>query len=138
MDADFYVGLGESAVWLGSVAGLGDPATAQGFGLFNDGPGFRDDYDESDYRELVRDIVTSGQALPDADAQGWLADEGDPWPWDYDRSNDTDYAYMWVNGCIHVFQDGYLLAQHYPNGARRPSSFPAMIRQHPTDPVAGS
>lgn len=140
MDADFYIGLGDTAVWLGSVRGMGDPATIQGFGLFNDNLDHsRDDYGEADYRALVAEIIDAAADLyadGDHDVDSWSADS-EEWPWDHDTSVGTSYAYAWNNGCIHVFEEGYLMAQHYPNGARRPSSFPSMVRQHPANPVAG-
>jgi len=125
MDADFYIGLGANAVWLGGVEGAGDPAAVATFDLFNDHQGgSRDSYDESDFRAVVAEIIQSHQALADRDVDGWTDTDG--WPWKHDDSSDTDYTYAWNNGCIHVFDQGYLIAQHYPNGARKRSEFPRM------------
>jgi hypothetical protein len=135
MRADFYVGLGDNARWLGSIANGGNPAAVGAtHDLFNlDGD--QNDYSEKTFVGLVESIIT------DRHDQGYtvrLASSGGEWPWDYDRSTGTDYTYAWNNGCIHVFEYGFMIAQHYPNGARKPSTFPSMVRKHPANPVAGS
>jgi len=79
--ADFYVGRGESAEWLGSVAYDGMDLAAP----------IKAAADEGAYRIAVaaelaqRDDAT----LP---AQGW------PWPWEDSRT--TDYAYAWDDGQV--------------------------------------
>ncbi|ALS64908.1 hypothetical protein [Pandoraea apista] len=75
--ADFYVGRGVTAEWLGSVAWDGYP---DGF----DRPGLLDATTEAQYRAAVSEELASREdaTLPEA---GW------PWPWD--NSATTDYAY---------------------------------------------
>lgn len=74
--ADFYVGRGLGAEWLGSIAWDGHPdsidATVIGAGS------------ETEFRSAVADFLASRDdaTLPD---QGW------PWPWSDSRT--TDYAY---------------------------------------------
>lgn len=135
MRADFYVGLGENARWLGSIADGGHPAvmTAQ-HDLFNL-DGNESDYAETTFVGMAESIVNDAH---DAGVPVRWAALGAEWPWDYDTSVGTQYTYAWNNGCIHVFEYGYMIAQHYPNGARRPSVFPSMVRHHPANPVAGA
>ena len=80
--ADFYVGRGEQAEWLGSIAWDGDPA-----GI--DEP-VRRACLEKHYREAVSIFLMRDDAtLP---AAGW------PWPWDDSRT--TDYAYAFDGGRV--------------------------------------
>lgn len=76
--ADFYVGTGETAEWLGSVTWDGYPG---GF----DTP-FWNAQSEQDYRALIADVAEERDDWTDAD-EGW------PWPWN--TSQTTDYAYAW-------------------------------------------
>lgn len=135
MKADFYIGLGEQAQWLGTVGEGGEPARMEQYDLFNTGSSVRE-YTEDTWREAVQVII--GDAKDDGIPGCAWANDGDSWPHDHNTSVDTDNAYAFNNGCIHVFEEGYMVAQHYPNGARRPSTFPAMVRQHPDEPVAGT
>jgi len=120
MNADFYIGLGDNAHWLGSIADQGGPSEiGVHYDLFNVS-GDVEDYTEDDFRRAVAGILADAKA----DDAGFSAADGDDWPWDYPTSARTDYTYAWNNGCIHVFDEGYMVAQHYPNGARKPSVFP--------------
>lgn len=106
--ADFYVGRGRDAEWLGSIAWDGypdgiDPKTAETYqpwpgvrprhrdGDWPEGEHLFDATDEHTYRQRVarffeyRDDVT----LP---ADGW------PWPWD--NSLTTDYAYAFDGDAV--------------------------------------
>jgi hypothetical protein len=134
MKADFYIGLGENARWLGSIGDGGHPAVVtREHDLFNL-DGNIDDYTEDTFVAMVESI------LDDAPNHVLVArpSVGGTWPWDHNTSAGTAFAYAWNNGCIHVFEEGYMVAQHYPNGARRPSVFPSMIRKNPTHPAAGT
>jgi len=118
--ADFYIGLGKTAKWIGSVEGCGAPGdVTANWDLLNEA-GAIDDYTETDFRDMVRHIITDARA----DNAGYRPEDGDEWPWRHLSSAETDYAYAYNNGCIHVFERGYMVAQHYPNGARRKSEFP--------------
>ncbi len=76
--ADFYVGRGTDAVWLGSVAWDGYP---DGFG---DWPLLLASTDERQWREQV-DTMLAARGDATTPDKGW------PWPWD--DSGTTDYAY---------------------------------------------
>lgn len=133
MKADFYIGLGDDARWIATIYGGGHPLeVARVHDLFNSS-GDIDDYTEQTYYQMVGSIVEDAH---DRDESVRWAENGDQWPHEHQTSAGTDYAYAWNNGCIHVFDLGYMVAQHYPNGARRPSVFPQMLRKHPKNPRA--
>lgn len=78
--ADFYVGRGKQAEWLGSVAFDGHPDTRL--------PEL-EATDEAGYRACVEKILSSEDHATRPD-QGW------PWPWD--DSSGSDYAYAFDGG----------------------------------------
>lgn len=118
--ADFYVGVGPQAEWLGSIASDGYPSgvsaepedeekvraqysgsaylrpsdieelvqseRASAFGQH-----ILQEQDEAKYRQLVKSFV---EARPD----GTLPSHGWPWPWD--TSATTDYAYFLFEGKV--------------------------------------
>ena len=86
--ADFYVGRGANAEWLGSVAWDGYP---EGFTRKL----MRATTEEVYRAELARDFA--GREDATEPANGW------PWPWV--DSNTSDYAY--------AFDDGKVWASHY-------------------------
>ena len=86
--ADFYVGRGKQAEWLGSVAWDGDPEAQP--------QAVKDALLEGTFRtEVARDLAGRDDAtLPE---MGW------PWPWKDSRT--TDYAY--------AFDEGEVWASHF-------------------------
>lgn len=131
VNADFYVGLGKTARWLGSIADGGAPGdiTAD-YDLFNISADV-DPYTEDDFRDMVASIIADAKA----DDAGF--DPADGWPWEHRSSTGTDFTYAFNNGCIHVFENGYMVAQHYPNGARRQSEFPEHLTPVAAFPEGG-
>lgn len=87
--ADFYVGRGEKAEWLGSVGYDGYPD-----GVFSN-PWPRE-WTEEKWRERVANI----------DTESWTSPE-DGWPWPWEDSLTTDYAYTYDDGAIWVSNFGY-------------------------------
>jgi hypothetical protein len=89
--ADFYVGRGESAEWLGSIAWDGYPC-----GVALTGKSVFTAAGEADYRKAVAEFLASEDSatLPE---MGW------PWPWN--DSGTTDYAY--------AFEDGKTLGSNF-------------------------
>lgn len=85
--ADFYVGAGLQAEWLGSFAWDGYP---DGVVLDSVFPATS----ESEFRERIKTLFSARDdvTLP---ADGW------PWPWD--TSNTTDFAYCWSDGDVQVY-----------------------------------
>lgn len=81
--ADFYVGRGESAEWLGSITWDGYP------------PGIDDVVfavtSEGEYRTAVSTFLASRRdaTLPT-----------EPWPWPWENSQTTDYAYAFDAGRV--------------------------------------
>lgn len=102
--ADFYIGMGKDATWLGSVGMDGDPKSIAEELSFTAQTTIAD---EDDWVESVavvfRDHIE--HTLPE---RGW------PWPWD--DSQTTDYAYtlfygqVWVSnyGCRWMHLEDYL------------------------------
>lgn len=80
---DFYVGDGPGAEWLGSYSFDGQPVEL--------GKAILRATSENEYREAVlRDLMER----PD----GILPEEGWPWPWN--DSYITEYAYSWIHGAL--------------------------------------
>lgn len=85
--ADFYIGRGEQAEWLGSIAWDGNPD-----GVFDGTTGLFDQpWTEEGWRVFLAAFFgeRDDSTLPE---QGW------PWPWDDSRT--TDYAYALDDGAI--------------------------------------
>jgi hypothetical protein len=85
--ADFYVGRGSEAEWLGSIALDGYPE-----GVFDHHFAPTDCGTVELWREKVA-------AFLDRDDRATLPEQGWPWPWDDSRT--TDYAYAWDDGTIY-------------------------------------
>lgn len=83
--ADFYVGRGEQAEWLGSVAYDGYPSGIDEQLLKCQS--------EQTFRKAVRALLAEREdrTLPE---DGW------PWPWEDSRT--TDYAYAFDAGAVHA------------------------------------
>lgn len=83
--ADFYVGRGKKAEWLGSIAWDGNPDGLRK----RDGINLLGAVTEEDYRKAVREFI-GPRDDGTAPVEGW------PWPWE--DSNTTDYTYAWDQG----------------------------------------
>jgi len=83
--ADFYVGRGEQAEWLGSIAWDGYPEGIDKQLLNCTG--------EAAYRHAVADFLSKrrDKSLPD-----------DGWPWPWETSHTTDYAYAFDGEKVHA------------------------------------
>lgn len=81
--ADFYVGRGESAEWLGSIGRDGYPEGGHPEAL-------KGASSEKEYRERVEALLTEVGDDATRPEHGW------PWPWEDSRT--TDYAYAWNEG----------------------------------------
>lgn len=117
--ADFYVGVGEQAEWLGSIAWDGNPegikdtpkgeeAVRKSYAAPHWRPSDIEEFirsdaacefgqhiltstDEDAYRAAVSGYVTARE-------DGTLPERGWPWPWD--TSATTDYAYFFFEGKV--------------------------------------
>jgi hypothetical protein len=95
--ADFYVGTGPQAEWLGSITFDGYPGGCPE-------PIFAAT-SEADYRAAVEAIL--------GDCESTRPDEGWPWPWEDSRT--TDYAYAWTADGVKLSNFGrewQTLAEH--------------------------
>lgn len=88
--ADFYVGRGEEAEWLGSIAWDGNPNGIEGNVL------------KAQAEEIYREAVSTFLGSRD---DATLPEHGWPWPWD--DSNTTDYAYALDHGTVYASSFGY-------------------------------
>lgn len=86
--ADFYIGRGKDAVWLGSVAYDGSPDGILRESYANDAP-LSAIGKATDDAAFAAAVVARIQARSD----GTMPDQGWPWPWEDSRT--TDYAYAW-------------------------------------------
>jgi|ERR1035437_23266 hypothetical protein len=116
--SDYYVGTGPEAVWLGSLAWDGYPDGVE--------PSVLNATTEDEYREALAGwfLAREDATLP---AEGW------PWPWD--DSGITDYAYTFDGGSVKAAVNGVgwfdpklpepevddvgLLAQEFPDMSSR-------------------
>lgn len=97
--ADFYVGRGEQAEWLGSIAYDGYPDGVLDLSVSGDSkylPVVA--YSETGWRVAVAEFLAPRDDATEVD-QGW------PWPWD--DSQTTDYAYAWDNDEVFVSSFGH-------------------------------
>lgn len=88
--ADFYIGRGESAEWLGSIAWDGYPEGIP--------ENIRAATDTDSYRQCVVDFIASRD-------DGTKPEMGWPWPWK--NSLTTDYAYAFDDGRVWTASFGY-------------------------------
>jgi hypothetical protein len=89
--ADFYVGRGPSAEWIGSIASDGYPEGA--------GNSLLTAATAAEFRDRVASRIHE-TATGTPPALGW------PWPWD--NSKTTDYAYAFDNGKVWAARYGYV------------------------------
>lgn len=130
--ADFYLGTGPTAVWLGSLLDGGSPAEMDDLDLF--GPAVMGQtYSDDSFGRIVWDLLANARLEDPASAAH--AEAGDPWPHGHVDSSGTDYVYAAVKGAVHVFRKiedehghpgQFLAAVHYPNGSRRSTEFPTL------------
>jgi len=87
--ADFYVGIGPSAEWIGSISYDGYP-DGQPEPIF-------EATDEESFRRIVAEVLPrTMHTLP---AEGW------PWPWEDSRT--TDWAYAWTPDGVRMSAFGH-------------------------------
>lgn len=96
--ADFYVGRGPEAEWLGSISWDGYPAGVDDAVFFPS--------TETEYRAAVSTFLASrdDRTLPT-----------EPWPWPWDDSATTDYAYAYENGKVYASSFGHAWFEVKPN-----------------------
>ena len=85
--ADFYVGRGEKAEWIGSIAWDGYPS---GFG----------DEDRADPKKCKAEDAYRQAVAAELSARDDSTLPGDGWPWPWEDSATTDYAYAFDDGQV--------------------------------------
>lgn len=80
--ADFYIGRGKDARWLGSIAWDGDPRNMRFLGATTE-------------NEFMLSIVALAMR------KDWTKPE-DGWPWPWKDSGTTDFAYAWDDGRVYI------------------------------------
>ena len=93
--ADFYIGQGQDAQWIGAVEQDGYPDAIPAEILIQ--------VNEIMFEELVVDFLQSRRP------RSFIASEGDKWPWLWEDSNMTDYSYMFFNSKVHMGHFGTLI-----------------------------
>jgi hypothetical protein len=98
--ADFYVGRGKNAEWLGSTAWDGYPSGFADTGILEAAT-------EAEYREKVITEIAGRE-------DGTKPENGWPWPWE--TSHTTDYAYAFDDGKVYAscFGRPWFDARHEP------------------------
>jgi len=101
--ADFYVGRGKTAEWVGSIAWDGYPEDKDLHPLFRT-------TDEASFRAAIADLAKSRDdfTLPK-----------DGWPWAWTDSHTTDFAYAFDGGVVwgSGFGDGWWPAASPPKNS---------------------
>lgn len=135
-NADFYLGIGKYARYLGSIPEDGDIATLDdefdlfGFDITENPNELRSAerpirYTESDYLAKVEQILVATDGTRD-------------WPHRaYPDSRGTRYAYAWNNGTITVWVYGRQIMLSYPNLSRSEAVFPT-LNARAANPRAGA
>lgn len=121
--ADFYVGRGRAAEWLGSIPYDGYPDGIDAAVLKSK--------TEAAYRKNVAAFLADPDNNATLPAMGW------PWPWD--DSNTSDYAYafdggkVWGNGFGHGWFDATKPEPHVSNECSDDCAAPHMADARPTE-----
>lgn len=90
--ADFYIGVGQDAKWVGSVERDGYPDAIPAEILIQ--------INEIMFEELVVEFLQSRRPY------SFIASEGDKWPWLWSDSRMTDYAYIFFHAKVVMSQFG--------------------------------
>jgi hypothetical protein len=94
-EADFYLGRGPNAEYLGSTQTFqdGDPEAVDAWAIFQSVS--EEEYTEQDYRDEVSHLVAPDRA----------------WPHPHDNSEATEWAYAYDQGTVYVYRFGVEMAQ---------------------------
>jgi len=121
--ADFYIGRGKNAKWIGSIAWDGYPSgiTPKGEKVEQLVPGCLRHIDENwPEGEHLFDSKTEEEFISRLDRFFMYRDDvslpNDGWPWPWDDSNTTDYTYSFDDGKVYgaCFGHGWWLADSEP------------------------
>lgn len=121
--ADFYIGRGESAEWLGSVSYEGRPENY---------PHILKATSEQEFRDAVSQLTERGDA--------YFPPE-DKWPWSWNDSRQTDYTISWDEGRLWIAKfgrgwitkDAYLFSELIAWRTFKTQTFPDMFEDDEDD-----
>lgn len=114
--ADFYIGRGPKAQYLGSVWGEVSPDQLQAFTWFQ---GTEDAlYDAAKFQADLIELMDMAQRI------GQRTQDANRWPHTYRTSNGSDFAYCYDAASVHVYESGFQVATILCNGARKEAEFP--------------
>lgn len=116
--ADFYVGRGTEAEWLGSIAWDGYPDGLPKYLL--------DPADEREFRADVADFLIDRE-------DGTTPKMGWPWPWE--DSQTTDFSYAWDDGKVWTscFGHPWQVATEYTDEEHQQDDAPPAVFPNMTD-----
>jgi len=105
--ADFYVGRGETAEYLGTIRGDDvDPESLKAITRFQS---------ELDFRREVKKLILGDEAT---------SNDGTTWPHRYATSGASDWVYCFDKATVHVYEEGHQVLSLLCNGARKEAEFP--------------
>ena len=126
--ADFYVGRGPQAEWIGSIAYDGYPRGV-------DAP-VKQATTEADFREAVEAFFVAEREdffSKKPTRRNDVTRPADGWPWPWDDSRTTDYAYAFDSGKVHASCFGHKWfdpmdpsTDDYGDSAKMTDAFPDM------------
>lgn len=118
--ADFYLGRGPAARWMGSVKVM--DASPEGSlharVTFTAPDPEREPFGDSHYAQIIDGLL---------DVCRPVATPADGWPHKYPDSTETRWTYAWDKGSLYVYEDGVEVVVIRANGARKVSEFPKFI-----------
>jgi hypothetical protein len=120
--ADFYLGRGANAEYLGSL--IDESGAPEDIDVWTRFQSLNDEnFTVSDFREEVADLLHALTTEPDSE----LWKETRTWPWDYPSSDGTPWAYVFDAGTVYVYRYGVEMAavrcnytRNGPGGIREP------------------
>lgn len=112
--ADFYIGRGETAEYLGSIRGNDvDPESLKAITRFQSETD--DLYDELAFRRDVKKLILGDEET---------SNDGTTWPHRYATSGASDWVYCFDLATVHVYEEGHQVLSLLCNGARKEAEFP--------------
>lgn len=121
--ADFFVGRGPDARWIGSITGAPFPAELRSLhSLAGGDPESADEgnpYVVTDFMDEVEQLLVDFE-------DGITYVNGGVRP---PHAEGTVWSYCFDAGAVYVYQDGYLIEILYPNGGRKPAELPDVTKE---------
>lgn len=116
--ADFYLGRGPEALYLGTAANA-SPAQLEAWRHFTTADPVRQRYTSADFRRAVSIVLN-------APGSQYGRTPWRTWPHAYEDSTQTAWSYSFYMGSVHVDHFGFPQAVIYCNQARKQAAYPSM------------